>query len=689
MKNHSEYCYNIRPVFWGLVVISMSLISCEEEIIDKPIPQLSVPQLVRLTASIEDETPSSTRTALADDRTSILWTANDKIKVFTDRDRSGALFESTNDVMSKKADFEGVLDISNVSDQNPIFAVYPYSEDTSFDGQCITTSLATTQDAFKNGFADHLLPALAVSSDLNLFFYQIATGIRFVISKEGVKKVIFRGNQGEPVSGSFKVKMNEEGRPEVTEIVDGSQWVTLNAPDGGTFETGKMYYLTVLPQNFENGFTLTFLTETEAARFEFKDKVPFKRAIWKNGKNLEEGIIYADQYLSNGVPNVEVYVENDAPVASKDAWLNCNVRIGKDYYDTVVSDGRVRGRGNATWKDYPKKPYRIKLNSKESLFGFPANKDWVLLAEYNDKSFLRTPYMCEVSKAAGAQYTISYKHVNLYLNGEYQGLYILTDQVKTGKNRVNVEDDGFLIEEDKYYDKEPLWFSTAAGFNFSFKYPDADDGSIVSGDDNYTFITSYFSNLEDALGNITVNPFAVSSMVDYTSFAKWYLIQELTGNWEPNRFYVLESRSSKLKMYPAWDPEWSMGLARNDNPNNPDGWFFPPVQPDNEAIIWRNRQYYPWLFNDPNFISVLKSEWSLMRTKLGSVIDRINEVKTDIELAQKDNFEKWHTLDKCYGAALIALGSWEAEVDYVNAFYSNRIGWMDNYLNGLNAYGGF
>ena len=272
---------------------------------------------------------------------------------------------------------------------------------------------------------------------------------------------------------------------------------------------------------------------------------------------------------------------------------------------------------------------------------------------------------------------------NLYLNGEYQGLYILTDQVKTGKDRVNVEDDGFLIEEDKYYNKEPLWFSTTQGFNFSFKYPDAGDGAIVSGDDNYSFITNFFSDLETALLDIAINPTAVSSILEYNSFAKWYLIQELIGNWEPNRFYVLESKSSKLKIFPAWDSEWSMGLARNDNPDNGDGWFFPPTLPDNDAVIWKTRQYYPWLFNDPAFINVLKSEWSLMKPNLLTVSEKISQVESEIQQAQKDNFVKWPTLDKCYGAALIALGSWEAEVDYVNSFFTNRINWMDNYIGKL------
>ena len=684
MKKYFQFYFRIASLF---SIFPLIFVSCEQEFMQD---NLSTEELrvVKLTASLEDESVPSTRTTLGDDGHSVFWTKQDQISVFTKANMNqmgGALFKSLNGSPSRKADFEGVLDISGVSDENPVFAVYPYSSTSSFDGTSVTATLASEQVAQADGFADHLLPAIAVSINTNLAFYQVATGIRFQISTEGVKKVIFRGNKGETVSGIVKVSMNESFRPEITEVVDGSQWVTLTAPDNGTFEVGRMYYLSVLPQNYENGFTLTFLTDTEAARFEYKNEALFKRAVWKNGKNLEEGIAYSLKRPSNGVPIVEINVQNGETVDSKEIWKECSVRIGEDYYDTVVSDGKIRGRGNASWRDYPKKPYRIKFTSKESPFGFPPNKDWVLLAEFNDKSFLRVPYMCEISKAAEAQYTINYQHVNLYLNGEYQGLYILTDQVKTGKNRVSVEDDGFLIEEDMYYDEEPLWFTTSNGFNFTFKYPDADDGEIVSGDDNYNYITNFFANFENALTTITDNPIAVSSLVDYSSFAKWYLIQELMGNWEPNRFYVLESKMSKLKMYPAWDPEWSMGIARNDNPENKaNGWYLPPALPDNEAVIWRTRQYYPYLFKDPAFISTLKSEWNMMKEKLDAVRERISELEVEISTAQKDNFEKWPTLDTCYGAALIALGSWEAEVDYANSFFENRIIWMENYIQSLN-----
>lgn len=678
MKHLSIYFHKSFLLFVLLSIFA----SCEQEsMIDNP-TQVET-KTVRLTASMEEEHTPSTNTVLSEYGQSVLWNAHDQIKVFTKNNVSGTLFESMNDTPSKNANFEGVLDISGISAGNPLYAVYPYSAAASFDGTSITTALASEQTAMADGFADHLLPAIAVSTDMNLSFYQVATGIRFMISTEGVKKVIFRGNKGEIVAGNFKVSLNAENRPEVTDVIDGSQWVTLTAPENDTFEVGKMYYLSVLPQTFENGFTLTFLTNTDAARFEFKNEVLFKQALWKNGNNLEEGIVYTTQLLSNGLPIVEVNVQDGEMVDSKETWKECSIRIGQDYYDSVLSDGKIRGRGNATWNSYPKKPYRIKFAGKESPFGFSPNKDWVLLAQYNDKSLLREAYMSEVSKAVGCEYSINYQHVNLYLNNEYLGVYLLTDQVKTGKNRVNVENDGFLIEEDLYYNYEPLWFTTGLGYNYTFKYPDAGDGEIVSGDDSFNFILDYLNNVETALFNVSSNPEQIATLIDLNSFAKWFLIQELMGNWEPNRFYVLHSRISKLKMYPAWDAEWSLGLAQNGNPDNQWGWYYPPELPRVDSEIMAHKYYFPYLMQSSDFIAEVKAEWQSLKPHLPEIVSNIQSVASTLVKAQKDNFDKWPILNEYTSVGLIALGSWEAEVEYVQRFFNDRAMYIDNYINSL------
>ena len=92
--------------------------------------------------------------------------------------------------------------------------------------------------------------------------------------------------------------------------------------------------------------------------------------------------------------------------------------------------------------------------------GMALNKDWVLLADYCDKSLMRSIWMFEASKAVGMNYTPDYRHVDLYLNNEYQGTYLMTELIEEGSKKVNVEDDGFIIECDGHYLEEPCYFIT-------------------------------------------------------------------------------------------------------------------------------------------------------------------------------------------------------------------------------------
>lgn len=149
-------------------------------------------------------------------------------------------------------------------------------------------------------------------------------------------------------------------------------------------------------------------------------------------------------------PKLKIYVENGGVIDSKDEYKNVTVELVDGYEIVMSAKGRAKGRGNATW-GYDKKPYKIKFDEKQSLFGLTANKDWVLLAEYCDKSLMRTAYMCELAQTVGLPYPIHYHHVQLYLNGKYHGMYVLTDQVEKKKGRVNIEDDGFLFENDNYF----------------------------------------------------------------------------------------------------------------------------------------------------------------------------------------------------------------------------------------------
>lgn len=410
----------------------------------------------------------------------------------------------------------------------------------------------------------------------------------------------------------------------------------------------------------------------------FNDKITYE-LTGRGGQKSHYAVSFSGY---NGVPIIKINTKESVPVVSKKEYvetsmtfLNCSTTEGKSF----TASGTIRGRGNATW-DYEKKPYKIKFEKKQTPFGFPENKNWLLLAEYSDKSLLRTVCQCELSKLMGFPYTINYQHVDLWLNDEYIGTYLLTDQVKKGENRVNISDDGFLIEHDYYYKQEPLWFeSSMLSQAFTFKYPDADDGDIVRGDDNYNYIVDYILRMENALRSIEDNPDEYKTYIDVQSFAKWYLAQEILYNCDPNRFYILPSRSEKMMMYPMWDSEWSLGLAVKDPI-----WRLPPFEPTPKESMWPSMYYFKYLFKDPLFVKEVKNEWDSFRIHKEDLLHKIDSVSNTIVYTQAANFEKWPIIGKrTNDVQLIVLDSWEAEKNYVMGFLSERLEWINEYITGL------
>lgn len=396
------------------------------------------------------------------------------------------------------------------------------------------------------------------------------------------------------------------------------------------------------------------------------------------GRAFTAGMTYdfpltAEVAECSGLPLVFVNNTDREPVVSKDAWLE-GTSYAIVYSDGTVFDapGKIKGRGNSTWT-YDKKPYAVKFEKKQKPFGFPANKNWVLLAESCDPSLLRTAYMCAISKATGIEWTINYQYVNLFLNGEYMGVYVFTDKVEKSENRINIKKDGFIIEDDNFYEKENLYFVTYKGLGrpYTFKYPD-DEKDIVRGDDNYLFIESFMNQLESSLMVLPDNHDDIKYMdyLDVTSFAKYHVANEVFMNFDPNRYYVLPSRQSKLKMMPLWDSEWSMGswiTSWHDNP-----------YPIEENTFWENMYFFKYLMKSPAFKEAVKAEWALFMTNVQQVKDEVENVRLMIAKAQVANFKKWPSTGRPMN---YSVKSWQEEVERVNTFFDERVTWMDNRIN--------
>ena len=378
------------------------------------------------------------------------------------------------------------------------------------------------------------------------------------------------------------------------------------------------------------------------------------------------------------VPVLEIITADGAPVESKDDYVRATLTL-KDGDNTLQASGKIRGRGNATW-NFDKKPYKIKFDEKQGLCGFAANRSWTLLAEYSDKSLLRSAYMFILGRYAGVPYNVNFHHIEVTLNGEYLGVYVITDSIERNVGRIDIPAEGFIIEDDNYWFKEPLSFTSTRHCHYTFKYPDADDEEITRVSESYFYIRDFIESMEAALyGDDFADPQnGYRAYLDATSFARWYLVNELLCNYDPNFYYVLPSRETLLEMGPLWDAEWCLGLAARAE--NGVGWASPPATSPGDIDLWSREKYFKRLFQDPWFVSLVQAEWAALKPRLTDFKAEISAVASYIAEAGERNFERWPLLDEYVSVGLVALGSWEAEVAYAADFFERRCKWFDSFI---------
>ena len=204
---------------------------------------------VVLTAYMEGN--KGTRTTLGEDYTTVLWMPEESISVF--RGGKMAVFSSDNTEKTTSALFKGTLP-GDGSDQ-VIYGLYPYNADATISADVVTTSLPNVQSAVAGTFDDDLFIAVARTESYELGFYNVCSGLRFMLDRSDIRCVTLLSNAGEPLAGQFSVNVSK-GAPEIKEIPEGISEVTLTAPEGKTFEKDVWYYLVTLPTNLEKGYTI-------------------------------------------------------------------------------------------------------------------------------------------------------------------------------------------------------------------------------------------------------------------------------------------------------------------------------------------------------------------------------------------------------------------------------------------------
>lgn len=313
-----------------------------------------------------------------------------------------------------------------------------------------------------------------------------------------------------------------------------------------------------------------------------------------NGEVNNEAVeLSADAYKN--LPLIEIDIENDAFPTDKVNYLNCTFNMSNSDDNKENLSAGIRLRGNSTM-GMPKKPFRIKFDKKQSLFGLTKNKSWVLLADYIDQSCIRNYTAMSIANTIYKDATEDNKvfvptgmHVTLVINGNYQGVYLLCEQISEHKGRtgVAVDETGeeividpstqtefpFLVEMDHLalsegevgkdiIQLENLWEP------MEIKYPEYKERNIKSGEVDivFNYIEEY---IEAALytlkngGTVEVsfreNEVGFEDLVDEDSYLTYILINEIMGNrdnyWKSIYFY--KTANGKMKFGPIWDFDWA------------------------------------------------------------------------------------------------------------------------------------
>lgn len=368
------------------------------------------------------------------------------------------------------------------------------------------------------------------------------------------------------------------------------------------------------------------------------------------------------------VAQLNIQTENNAPILGKEKehYVNFTLTVDSenpewDYEGT----GRIRGRGNSTWLWYDKKPYRIKLDKKASILGLAEEKDWVLLANYRDPTHLMNTFVFVAGEKLGLPYTNHSRYVEVTLNGDYIGLYQLTEQVEQGENRVNVADEGgILLSLDKDDGPELApnegdnFWSGIYNMPICVKHPEDQTSAQLNA------IKEEFALLEQAIKNNDYE--TTAQLMDMKTFIDYMILQELVYNVEvdaPRSIYMHKNKNDKWYMGPLWDFDagfdfdWStMYTGHNYFATHKE--LVLGTDPAQRIGGYKVPKFFVDLFNNKRFVSEYKARWKEVRelilNEFWETTVRYAEAASE---AMKRNAERW-PINKHYTTEIERMENW-------------------------------
>jgi hypothetical protein len=387
------------------------------------------------------------------------------------------------------------------------------------------------------------------------------------------------------------------------------------------------------------------------------------------------------------LPILYLTTNGGAQITSKETYIGGTISVLNTDNQYLIDslDMEIRGRGNYTWSNSGgKPPYKIKLSEKKNLLGEGNGKAkiWTLIADHCDQALLRNwtvlnftrQYSCLAWNSAASS-------VEVYLNGEYRGVYLLCEQNQVNKNRVAITEEpeatdpsqtGYLIELSGYAE-DPKFSISGNGYSGP-SYQIISDLSTSNSLKNkqISYIQDYLQRCWNAVAGGKQSE--VEALMDIDSLVDSYLIEELFKNLDAgwDSFYMYKDVDGKLYFGPIWDFDQCGGNA-DEGCENYEGLR------GGITNIW-----FKTLLKTSWFKQLLTKRWNELKSKIDTIPTMITTQAKKGYNSYCRNFEKWQIFGQKINretATIRALSSYKEHYEYFANWMKNRIAWLDSYWN--------
>ena len=395
-----------------------------------------------------------------------------------------------------------------------------------------------------------------------------------------------------------------------------------------------------------------------------------------------EGIFAGSE---TSIPILRINTAGSAPIVSREEYLSAAVSMTGKWSFSGVS-ATVRGRGNSTWEYFEKKSYRLKFDKRYDLMGMGAAKDFVLNACPMDISLMQNYAALKLAVAIGSDYAPECGFVQLYVNGSYEGFYLLSERIEEDRERVDIGDGksgavdvGYLIEfggnvdwrGKPFFRMQPVEVDGSLyewRYNFFgvVKSPDEE----VCNQAQLNYISNYVNRVNEAILRGDFDTF--TSLCDLDSFVDYVLVNQLFLNNDMDfSLYMYKEAGGKLKLGPVWDFDQACGNSIKAG-NGYEGWRV------NEHISWVSA-----LMEMPKFREHFLNKWIECYPTISAMPADIAAKAKHMEKAIARNYDRWQVIGQPYWRITeeaAAFTTYEQFLSRLTKWFENRIAWIDKQL---------